>query len=170
MLLLYLVWGVYLFGWANFHQLDKNAYRSAQMFDYNLEYFLKEYQIKSILNLRGAHPERKHYQDEIRIAQELNVLHYNYEMQSYNELNSSRINALLEILKEAPKPLLIHCRSGADRTGLVSALYMLQNGAPFDEAKKHLSYRYGHILLFHPKTVAMDKTLLKAKELIAAKE
>ena len=29
----------------------------------------------------------------------------------------------LKVLRDAPKPVLIHCRHGADRTGLIVAMY-----------------------------------------------
>ena len=40
----------------------------------------------------------------------------------------------------------MHCKSGADRAGLMSALYLiLKNNAPVNEAKKQLSFKYLHI-------------------------
>jgi protein tyrosine/serine phosphatase len=49
----------------------------------------------------------------------------------------------LETLKP---PFLLHCKSGADRAGLVSALYLLHiKGAPIDEARAQLHWRYMHL-------------------------
>ena len=43
-------------------------------------------------------------------------------------------------------PMLLHCKSGADRAGLMSVLYMiLKENAPVEEAKRQLSLRFGHI-------------------------
>ena len=43
-------------------------------------------------------------------------------------------------------PFLMHCKSGADRTGLVATLYlMVKEGQPVAEARKQLSFRYLHI-------------------------
>jgi protein tyrosine/serine phosphatase len=40
----------------------------------------------------------------------------------------------------------MHCKSGADRVGLMSALYRIfREGAPVEQAKKELSLHYGHI-------------------------
>ncbi len=42
-------------------------------------------------------------------------------------------------------PALAHCKSGADRAGLLSALYVLVRlGGSAQEAKQQLSFRYGH--------------------------
>ena len=52
-------------------------------------------------------------------------------------------------------PILMHCKSGADRAGLMSALYLiLHEGQPVAEAKKQLRWFYGHIRL--TKTGIMD--------------
>ncbi len=43
------------------------------------------------------------------------------------------------------KPVLFHCKSGADRAGFMSALYLIvMEGRPAAEAKKQLHWRYGH--------------------------
>ncbi len=40
----------------------------------------------------------------------------------------------------------MHCKSGADRAGLMSALYLiLHKNIPVREAKKQLSFKYLHI-------------------------
>ena len=42
--------------------------------------------------------------------------------------------------------MLMHCKSGADRAGLMSVLYRyLKEGVPLEIAKKELSWRFGHI-------------------------
>jgi protein tyrosine/serine phosphatase len=43
-------------------------------------------------------------------------------------------------------PILLHCKSGADRAGLMSTLYMIfAEGQSVTEAKRQLSWKYGHI-------------------------
>ncbi len=55
---------------------------------------------------------------------------------------------LIDVLEQCPYPLLIHCKSGADRTGLASALYrMVERGEPPERAETNFSYRFGHIPL-----------------------
>jgi protein tyrosine/serine phosphatase len=42
--------------------------------------------------------------------------------------------------------MLMHCKSGADRAGLMSVLYrFLHEGVPLKEATRELSFKYGHI-------------------------
>ncbi len=49
-------------------------------------------------------------------------------------------------MRAALKPILIHCKAGADRTGLAAAIY-ISRVALLDEndATAQLSIRYGHI-------------------------
>lgn len=46
------------------------------------------------------------------------------------------------VAADAPKPLLVQRESGADRTGLASALYKLSQGATLFEARRELSVRF----------------------------
>ena len=42
-------------------------------------------------------------------------------------------------------PALLHCKSGADRAGFMSALYLfVQEGAPLETAVRQLHWKYGH--------------------------
>src|SRR5262249_29836647 len=48
-------------------------------------------------------------------------------------------------------PLLFHCRRGADRTGLASAMVLLlQTSTSLDEARRQLALRYGHVAIGRP--------------------
>ncbi len=52
--------------------------------------------------------------------------------------------ALIEILQTMPEPALMHCKSGADRTGFAAAVFLLLGGASVAQAMVELSWRYGH--------------------------
>lgn len=145
--------------YGNFHKLSNEAYRSAQLFSFNMPYYLKEYQIKTVLNLRGAKPDQKWYQDEIAISKKYNIVHIDYKISSGGYLDYNKTSKIVNILKTAPKPILIHCQGGADRTSLVSALYdyaILHKSK--EEAQKELRWFYGHLPSIRPKVIAMDKS------------
>jgi protein tyrosine/serine phosphatase len=51
----------------------------------------------------------------------------------------------LELFENLEYPALFHCKSGADRAGLMSALYLLIHlKRPIEEAQKELSWKFGH--------------------------
>lgn len=56
--------------------------------------------------------------------------------------------ALLELvhqLRVMPKPVLVHCKSGADRTGLAITIYLhVIKGQPIARARRALNWRYAH--------------------------
>ncbi len=110
-----------------------------------------------MLNLRGAHVGQSWYDDEIAAAGELGLAHFDYPLSSKRLVTSEQIEEVLDIVRKAPKPLLIHCKSGADRTGLVAALYRFsETGASAAEADRELSLVYGHFPYLTSRSGAMD--------------
>jgi undecaprenyl-diphosphatase len=135
------------------------AYRSAQMYTGHLAQTIKHYGIRSVLNLRGENLNAGWHQAEIATAAKLNVLHYDRRLFSGEELSLEQMDDLVALLRQAPKPVLIHCLGGADRSGLASALYLfaLEGRSP-GEADKELSFWNGHVPLIRPKVKAMDRS------------
>lgn len=53
---------------------------------------------------------------------------------------------LVELFRTVERPFIMHCKSGADRTGLASVLYlMVIEGVPLEQARKQLSFRFLHV-------------------------
>lgn len=62
------------------------------------------------------------------------------------------------VFDELEYPILVHCKSGADRAGLFAALFLLlREGASVARARRELSLRYGHFR--HAKTGILDAFL-----------
>ena len=67
------------------------------------------------------------------------------ELAAAEEQEELRLRALTAF-KTLPKPLLFHCKSGADRAGFTAAMYlMVCEGRPVADAKKQLGLRYIHL-------------------------
>jgi len=156
LLLFYVGYGLI---YGNFHKLDNNAYRSAQLFRFNMPFYLEKYKIKTVLNLRGEQKNRSWYKNEKEITKEHNITLITYKMSSRKYLDFNRTSKLVKILKNAKKPILIHCEGGADRTSLASALYVYAiEGKSISEAKEELSFIYGHLPSIRPKVIVMDRS------------
>ncbi|MFC3853179.1 tyrosine-protein phosphatase [Salinispirillum marinum] len=112
---------------------------------------------KTVLNLRGE-GKSSAFRLEVEACQRTQVTLHNLKMSSRRPPTKDQLQALRQLFHEAPRPLLLHCKSGADRAGLVSALFLLWSGRPLDEAKQALSWRYLHIR--HAATGMMDWFLL----------
>ncbi len=152
------IWTGYFIIYGNFHKVDKDIYRSAQLFSFNMPFYIEQNNIKSILNLRSD-MHKNWYKDEIKIASDYNITHYDYPIGDREVQTIKKMNDILDIIKKAPKPLLIHCKAGADRTGLSVALY-LSEVKKDENPQKALSLLYGHFPWFGSKTVAMDKSFI----------
>lgn len=141
------IYALYEIETGNFHTITSGeAYRSGQLDRSRLVYYIKTYKIKSILNLRGEMPGSKWYTEEMRASAENNVAHYDVSLSAYREPAEEDVRKLMTVFRSAPRPILIHCEGGADRSGLVSAMWMLViDKQPKSKAGKELSLLYGHI-------------------------
>ena len=150
-------WGVVQYN-GNFHAVTEGSlYRSAQLDKGEIEQAVREHGIRAILNLRGAHPGEAWYDDEVAVSQALGVAHFDYGLSAHRFVTDGQIADLLGIIRRAPKPLLVHCKSGADRTGLVSALYRFAvEGQTAKDADRQLTLIYGHFPYLTSRTKAMD--------------
>jgi protein tyrosine/serine phosphatase len=150
-------YALYMVEIGNFHEISPGeAYRSAQLDKAQLEHYIKKYGIRSILNLRGENPNLKWYRDEITVSDAYNLAHYDLSLSSDREPGEEDMRKLLDVFRHAPRPILIHCKAGADRSGLVAAMWkVIVDKEPKSEAKKQLSFFYGHIPVSG--TYAMDR-------------
>jgi protein tyrosine/serine phosphatase len=151
----------------NFHEvLPGVLYRSAQPSATDITNYVRKYGIRMVVNLRGEN-DSDWYRQEIAATEQANIEHLDFRMSASQELSVEQAAELVQLLSDAPKPLLIHCQSGADRTGLASVLY-LQQIAGIDEktAEGQLSIRYGHIgIPYISSAYAMDRTWEKLERI-----
>jgi len=136
--------GLHLTG--NFHTvIAGELYRSAQLEPDQIEAHHAREGIASILNLRGPAPGKEWYDAEIATSARLGITHADFGMSARRILEPEKVQELIALMKRLPKPLLIHCQAGADRSGLASALYLAAiKGRPEAEAGGQISIRYGH--------------------------
>jgi protein tyrosine/serine phosphatase len=142
----------------NVHVIEPGrAYRSAQLLPEELEFVIAEYGIRSIVSLASPEPDEDWYRGEIALSTAHQIAHYDVPLPRGVRLTTKQLGDLLLALRQAPKPVLIHSRSGADRAGLAAAIFQYAIASrPPSEAARQLSIRYGHIPYILPETGAMD--------------
>ena len=142
---------------GNFYTITPGeAYRSAQPGAKKLERYLKQYGIKSIINLRGKNPDKAWYQEELKVSKDSGAALYSVALSSKHPPDEKELKELIRIFNNAPRPVLIHCKRGADRTGLVAAMWkVFVDKEPKREAKKQLSPFYFHFRI--GKTASLDR-------------
>jgi protein tyrosine phosphatase (PTP) superfamily phosphohydrolase (DUF442 family) len=113
--------------------------------------WIHDYRIRSILNLRGGGPSDWWYDAEAKAARENGVSFYDFPISATRRPSRRELLVIIDTLRSCPYPLLIHCKSGADRTGLASALYlMIERGVPPERAEDAFTLEHGHIPLCGP--------------------
>jgi protein-tyrosine phosphatase len=127
----------------NFNTVVPNSvYRSNQLSKDEFAYAIQKYQLKSIINLRLDYPA-DWYTDELDISKIKNVKHYNVGFWAYSLPDPQVLAQLVEVLDSVPRPVLIHCQGGADRSGLASAIILILSNEPsLSLIKRQVSYRY----------------------------
>jgi protein tyrosine/serine phosphatase len=145
---------------GNFHEVVAGElYRSAQPDRALIDRAVARYGIRTVVNLRGASPGTRWYDEERNEAQRLGLRLVDVQMHERRMLTAEQARHIVATLRDAPKPILIHCRGGADRTGLVAALYLAGvKGAGEEAAEAQLSMAYGHLPIPEIGAYAMDAT------------
>ena len=135
-------------------------YRSGQLDPSRLAEIKSRFGIRSIINLRGENIGKTWYKDEIDEASRLDIQHIDFPMSAKRGLTEQSIRHLVNLMKNAPKPLLLHCQSGSDRTGLAAAIYLSAiAGKPEEAAEAQLSAVFGHLVIpYISEAQAIDET------------
>jgi len=137
----------YFYAFGNFHEVvEERIYRSAQLSENKLKRIIAKKKLKTIINLRGKNEEKKWYAMEKKITEDNGIQYYSFRFVAHSLPNCTQLDALIEALKTAPRPLLLHCKGGADRTGFASALALaIEINSPLSDLKQQFSLLYGVI-------------------------
>lgn len=134
--------------WHNFHKVAEGAYRSNQPSPARLRQF-RDMGIRTIINLRGPSAFSP-YLFEREACEELGLTLIDAHVNGGSPSMRSQYLYLLDAFDRAERPFVMHCKSGADRAGLASVLYLLHvERRPLAEARRQLHWRYLHLRNTH---------------------
>ena len=144
----------------NLHSVvARELYRSAQPSVDDINRYRRTLGIRTIINLRGENAGTDWYDDEVRAARAQGVQHVDFRMSARRGLTNAEAWQLIALMRSMPKPILIHCESGADRSGLAASLYLAAVKSTDERtAEDQLSIRYGHINAPFGKGYGMNRT------------
>ena len=129
----------------NLYQIDKNMWRSNQPSPKQINSIHQKFGIRTILNLRGPR-DSGGWQLEAEACDKLGIELINFRVRSRAAPEKEMLRKLPALFLSIRQPTLLHCKSGADRAGLISALYVLiVMKLPAIEALKQLSFTYLHV-------------------------
>jgi hypothetical protein len=139
----------------NFHWvLPGEAARSAQAFAGFLSPLLTANGIRGLINLRGHHPYFAWWRYEQRVCERHGIATFDAMLDSGKLPTPKMLVSLLDAFDASPRPFLMKCSGGQDRTSLAAALYIVhrKGWAARDEAQRQFrAVPYLHLPKPHQK-------------------
>ncbi len=131
--------------WWNLEEFAPGMWRSNQPSPGRLKRH-KAMGIENIVSLRKVTPQSPDL-FEVEACAQLGLRFHRVEGVAARQLKPAEtILKALDAISQVPKPLVIHCKSGADRSGFVAALYLvLVEGRSVAEAAGQLGVKYVHL-------------------------
>jgi protein tyrosine phosphatase (PTP) superfamily phosphohydrolase (DUF442 family) len=130
--------------YPNLHRISKRAWRSAQPVPYQITGLARR-GLRSVVSLRGGQSFGS-LPLEIEACQKAGLSFDTFVMRSRAIPTVDEIRQMKALFDRLEYPVLFHCKSGADRAGMMAALYLvLHEGRPVAEARRQLHLRYGHV-------------------------
>ena len=135
--------GIFRLFYLNAHQVTPLLWRSAQPTPRDIASFAGK-GVRTVINLRGGR-EHGGWPLEREACESHGLALTEYVLRSRGAPDRDIILGFKPFVTSLQGPLLVHCKSGADRAGLFAALYLLViDQRPLGEAMAELSFRYGH--------------------------
>ncbi|MFL1461966.1 fused DSP-PTPase phosphatase/NAD kinase-like protein [Roseococcus sp. DSY-14] len=132
--------------WRNWGVVESGAlYRSNHPLPWQLEQAARRHGLRSVINLRGHRPDCGSDALGRAAAARLGLAHADQPLESRGAPHKDRLQRLIGLYRSLPRPILIHCKSGADRTGLAAGVWRLIHGGTAAEAARELSWKHGHV-------------------------
>ncbi len=142
--MLLLDYGVTRAVYNNRHRISAEVWRSAQPAPHHIGWFAAR-GVKTVINLRGEQSLGTRLLEERACARH-KVRLVDLKLRSRAAPTREELFAMRDALNGAAFPILVHCKSGADRAGLMSVIVThVLDGAPIEIARRQLGLRYGHI-------------------------
>jgi protein tyrosine/serine phosphatase len=127
-------------------RVTDDLYRSSHPLPYQLK-DAKAAGIRSVISLRGDETHVGSNRLEWDVCADLGLKLVHYPIGSRDAPAREQVLAINQLFSTLERPILVHCKSGADRAGLASTLFLLmQEKRPLEEAIRQMSFwRFGHV-------------------------
>lgn len=141
--MLFIDYGFVRLVYNNRHRITQDAWRSAQPAPHHVRW-LARHGIKTIVNLRGEQTFGTRWLEQQACARH-GVKLVDLALRSRAAPTRAQFKAIRTLLTNVEYPILVHCKSGADRAGVMGLMVRhVRDGVPIHEARNQLSLRYGH--------------------------
>ena len=136
--------GFLRFYWHNEHEFAPGMWRCNQPSPGRIR-AAADRGIKTIINLRGPRADGG-WRLEAEACTKYGLTLMDFTARSRAAPDKQMLHAAEALFTEINLPAMMHCKSGADRAGLMAALYLLiVEKRPARQAAKQLAWKYGHV-------------------------
>jgi protein tyrosine/serine phosphatase len=136
--------GLLRLAFRNRHRIGDKLWRSAQPLPRDIAWAAGN-GIRTIVNLRGGR-EYGCWPLEKEACEAFGIRLIDMPLYARGAPSRESIRWAARLFSDIEYPALIHCKSGADRTGLAAALFLLlHEKRPAADARAQLHLRYGHM-------------------------
>jgi hypothetical protein len=113
----------------NFHWVvPGEAARAMQAWAGGLRGFLQRRGIRALINLRGRNDDLSWWKNETAIVRGAGIAHLDAMLDSRRLPTRDMLVRLIESFDAAPRPFLMKCSGGQDRTSFAAGLYLIHRG------------------------------------------
>ncbi|MDP3659980.1 protein tyrosine phosphatase [Phenylobacterium sp.] len=131
-------------GFSNAHWISDELVRTNQPWPFQLAAW-KARGVRTIVNLRGGFDASFHALEKDACAK-LGLTLVDFTITSREVPSRERVLGAKRLFETIEYPALMHCKSGADRAGIMSVFYMhFRKGKTIREALEQLDLRYLHV-------------------------
>ena len=142
-----LTWGDHGFlrlRFANHHAIGGGMFRENQPSPNRIAQWAKM-GIKTNVNLRGESP-KGFYLLEKEACEKHGITMVDFRVYSRDTHTPEKIRGAKELFESIEYPAVMHCKSGADRTGIMGVLYRhFHMGDSIEKAMEQLEFKYLHV-------------------------
>ena len=125
------------------HWLSDEMVRANQPWPFQVKTWA-ERGIRTIVNLRVGIDA--HHVLEQEACDKYGVKQVRFVVTALQAPTREQVLGAKRLFDEIEYPAMMHCKSGADRAGLMSALYLhFRQRRPISEAMRQLDFKYGHV-------------------------
>jgi protein tyrosine/serine phosphatase len=147
---------------SNFHTVvEGQLYRSGHPREGALADWIGRYGIKTVVDLSDG-ADTSYYAAERAAVQQAGAVAVNHQIRPKELPSAGDLRRLIEIVETSPRPVLVHCEAGAQRTGLASVIgAMALGGQDYAAARGQMSIKY---LLFYRSRDNVDGVLYRYED------
>ena len=132
-------------GFENAHWVSSELIRTNQPWPFQLKWW-RDRGVKTVINLRGGGYETGFYVLERDACARYGLVLVDFAVSSREAPTRAQVEGAKALFETVQYPAIMHCKSGADRAGIMSVLYAhFRLGLPIREALRELSFRHLHI-------------------------